>query len=35
VLLNGVVISPRVMMAGEHQEDKEGDVLSGLDIAVA
>jgi hypothetical protein len=23
------------MMAGEHREDKEGNVLSGLDMAVA
>jgi hypothetical protein len=27
--------NPRVMMAGEHREDKEGDVLSGLGMAVA
>jgi hypothetical protein len=27
--------NPRVMMAGEHREDKEGNVLSGLDKTVA
>jgi hypothetical protein len=26
---------PRVMMAGEHWEDKEGNVLSGLGMVVA
>jgi hypothetical protein len=26
---------PRVMKAGEHREDKEGEVLSGLDMVVA
>jgi hypothetical protein len=27
--------NPRVMMAGEHREYKEGNVLSGLDMVVA
>jgi hypothetical protein len=27
--------NPRVMKAGEHREDKEGNDLSGLDMAVA
>ena len=27
--------NPRVMKAGEHREDKEGKVLSGLDMVVA
>jgi hypothetical protein len=33
--LNSYGPNPRVMKAGEHQEDKEGNVLSGLDMAVA
>jgi hypothetical protein len=27
--------NPRVMMAGEHREDKEGNVWSGLGMVVA
>jgi hypothetical protein len=27
--------NPRVMMAGEHREDKDGNVLSGLGMVVA
>jgi hypothetical protein len=27
--------NPRIMTVGEHREDKEGNVLSGLDMVVA
>jgi hypothetical protein len=27
--------NPRIMTAGEHREDKEGEFLSGLDMVVA
>jgi hypothetical protein len=27
--------NPRVMIVGEHREDKEGECFSGLDMAVA
>jgi hypothetical protein len=33
--LNSYGPNPRVMKAGEHRKDKEGNVLSGLDMAVA
>jgi hypothetical protein len=33
--LNSYGPNPRVMMAGEHREDKEGNVLSSLDMVVA
>jgi hypothetical protein len=33
--LNSYGPNPKVMKAGEHREDKEGEVLSGLDMAVA
>jgi hypothetical protein len=33
--LNSYGPNPRVMKAGEYREDKEGNVLSGLDMEVA
>jgi hypothetical protein len=33
--LNSYGSNPRVMKAGEHREDRRGNVLSGLGMAVA
>jgi hypothetical protein len=33
--LNSYGPNPRVMLDGEHREDNVGNVLSGLDMAVA
>jgi hypothetical protein len=33
--LNLYAPNPRVMMVGEHREDKEGNVLSGFGMVVA